>query len=92
MREESVLEDDAVVVEVVDGIKNGADDGDGIVFNKLALCEDTVNSLSTGGELKGKAIFCVRLKALLKLDQGRRGERGDSKPLETVTETGEDFC
>ena len=49
MREESVLEDDAV--EVVNRIEDGADDGDGIVFDKLALCKDAVKKLSAGGEL-----------------------------------------
>jgi len=44
VREESVLEDVVVVVEAVDGIEDGADDGDGIVFNKLALCEDVLAS------------------------------------------------
>jgi len=44
VREESVLEDEVVVVEAVDGIEDRADDGDGIVFNKLALCEDVLVS------------------------------------------------
>jgi len=44
VREESVLEDEVVVVEAVDGIEDGADDGDGIVFNKLAPCEDVLAS------------------------------------------------
>ena len=60
---------DAVVEEVVDGIEDGADDG--VVVSKLALCEDAVKELFAGGELKEKAVFCARLKALLKLHLGR---------------------
>jgi len=60
VREESVLEisvDDVVLMEAVDGIEDRADDSDGVVLGKLALCEDTV-------------LFCARLEALVKLDLG----------------------
>jgi len=72
-RKSSVLEvsvDDAVAVEVVDGIENGADDDDSVVLCKLALCEDAVKELSTSGKFKGEIVFCTRLKALVKLDLG----------------------
>ena len=31
-----------MVVKAADGVENGADDGDGIVLGRLALCEGTV--------------------------------------------------
>jgi len=43
---------------------------DGIVLGKLALCKDAIKELSTCGELKGEAVFCARLKTLLKFDLG----------------------
>jgi len=69
----SVLEvsvDDAVTVEVVDGIENRADNSNSVVLGKLALCEDSIKQLSTGGKFKGEIVFCARLKALVKLDLG----------------------
>ena len=62
--------DDAVAVEVVSGIENGADDDDNIVLGKLALCEDAVKQLSVSSKFKGEIVFCTRLKALVKLDLG----------------------
>ena len=44
--------DDSMVVKAVDGVENGADDGDGIVLGRLALCEDAVKGLCAGGKLK----------------------------------------
>jgi len=44
VRAESALENDAVVVEVVDRIKDRADDSDVIIFSKLAFCLDTLVS------------------------------------------------
>jgi len=44
--------DDSMVVKAVDGVENGADDGDGVVLGRLALCEDAVKGLSAGGKLK----------------------------------------
>jgi len=40
--------DDAVVVEVVDGVENRANNDDGIVLSNFALCKDTVKELSAG--------------------------------------------
>jgi len=53
-----------MVAKAVDGVKNGADDGDGIVLGRLVLCEDAVKGLSTGGKLKREVVFCARLEAL----------------------------
>ena len=36
------VSDDSMVVKAVDGVENGADDGDGVVLGRLALCEDAV--------------------------------------------------
>jgi len=44
--------DDSMVVKAVDGVENGADDGDGVVLGRLSLCEDAVKGLSAGGKLK----------------------------------------
>jgi len=41
-----------MVVKAVDGVENGADDGDGVVLGRLSLCEDAVKGLSAGGKLK----------------------------------------
>jgi len=49
--------DDAAVVEAVDGIKSGVGDGDGVMLDKLALCEDAVKELSASGELKKKDVI-----------------------------------
>ena len=38
--------DDAVAVEVVDGIKNRVDDNNSVVLGKFSLCEDAVKELS----------------------------------------------
>jgi len=62
--------DDAVAVEVVNGIENRADDNNSVVLGKLALCEDAVKQLSTSGKFKGEIVFCARLKALIKFDLG----------------------
>jgi len=72
-RKSSVLEvpvDDAVAVEVVDGIKNRVDDNNSVVLGKFSLCEDAVKELSTSGKFKREIVFCTRLKALVKLDLG----------------------
>ena len=42
--------------------EDGADDGDGIVLNKLALCEDMIKKFSTGGELEGEVVLCARCR------------------------------
>jgi len=42
----------------------------GVGLGKLVLCKDAIKELSTCGELKGEAVFCARLKALLKFDLG----------------------
>jgi len=60
--------DESVLVEVVDDIKNRADDSDGVVLTKLVLCEDVVKELSSGGEFKGEIEFCARLEVLVRLD------------------------
>ena len=53
-------------------------------MNKLALCKDAVKELSTCGELKVEAIFCARLKALLKFDLGEESvERDDVGVVDT---------
>ena len=57
-----------MLVEVIDDIKNRADDSDGVVLTKLALCEDAVKELSSGGEFKGEVVFCARFEALVRLD------------------------
>ena len=57
-------------MEVVGSIENRADDSDGVVLGKLALCKDVVKELSAGGEFERKVLFCARLKALVKLDLG----------------------
>ena len=62
--------DDAVAVEVVDGIENRADDNNSVVLGKLSLGEDAVKKLSASGKFKGEIVFCTRLKALIKLDLG----------------------
>ena len=54
-------ERESMLVEVVNDIEGRTDDGDPIVFNKLAFCTDAVKELSAGGKLKGEVIFCVRL-------------------------------
>jgi len=72
-RKSSVLEvpvEDAMAVEVVSGIENGADDDDNIVLGKLALREDAAKQLSASSKFKGEIVFCTRLKALVKLDLG----------------------
>ena len=51
--------DDVVPVEVVDSIKDGADNNNRIVLGKLALCEDAVKELSAGGKFEGEVIFCA---------------------------------
>ena len=38
------LVDDAMVVEVVNNIEDGADDGDRVVLGQRAHCEDVVNA------------------------------------------------
>ena len=71
--EESILQvlvDDAIVVEVVDNIEDGADGGDHIVFGKLTLCEDVVNA---------------RLKVLVKLDLKKPAKkRGEHSEIQTM--------
>jgi len=44
--------EDAMVVEVVDGVEDRADDRDSVVLGRLALCEDAVEEFATGGEFK----------------------------------------
>jgi len=44
--------DNSVVVKAVNGVGNRADDGDCVVFGKLALCEGAVKKPSAVGELK----------------------------------------
>ena len=56
--------DDSVVVKAVDGVKNGADDGDGVMLSGLSLCEDAVKGFSAAGKLKREVVFCARLEAL----------------------------
>jgi len=63
-------ERESMLVEVVNDIEGRTDDGDPIVFNKLAFCTDTVKELSACGKLKGEVIFCARLEVLVKLDLG----------------------
>jgi len=41
-----------MVVKAVDGVENGADDGDDVMLGRLSLCEDAVKELPTGGKLK----------------------------------------
>jgi len=68
-RKSSVLEvsvDDAVAIEVVDGIENRADDNNSVVLCKLALCKDAVKELSTSGKFKREIVLCTRLKTLVK--------------------------
>jgi len=49
--------DDDAVVEVVNGINNGADDNDGVL-----LCKQSRSS--TSGEFTKGSVFCARLEAL----------------------------
>jgi len=49
-----------MVVKVADGVENGADDGDGIVLGRHALCEGTVK----GSPPVVSSVFCARLEAL----------------------------
>jgi len=51
-----------MVVKAVGGVENGADDGDGVVLGRLALCEDTVKGLSAGGKLKRGWYFVLDSK------------------------------
>ena len=70
-RAEGALEvavDDATVVEVVDGIEDGADDG-GVVLG-IAPGEDAVKELAAGGELKGEVVLGAGLEALVECDLG----------------------
>jgi len=53
-----------VLVEVVDDIKNRANDSDRVVLTKLALCEDAVKELPSGCEFKGEVVFCARFEDL----------------------------
>jgi len=41
-----------MVVKAVDGVENGADDGDGVMLGRFSFCEDAVKGLPTGGKLK----------------------------------------
>jgi len=51
--------DDDTVVEVVNGINNGADDNDGVL-----LCKRGQSRSSTSGEFTKGPVFCARLEAL----------------------------
>jgi len=54
-----------MVVEVVDSIKDRANDADRVVFGKVALCEDVVNA---------------RIKVLVKLDlKGQTRRSGEHR-------------
>jgi len=46
--------EESILVEAVHGIKNRADDSDDVMLTKLALCEDAVKELSSGGEFIGR--------------------------------------
>jgi len=37
-----------MVVKAADGVENGADDGDGVVLGRLALCEDDGDGVVLG--------------------------------------------
>ena len=54
--------DDAVTVEVVDGIENRADNSNSVVLGKLALCEDSIKELTASSKFKGEIVFCANSK------------------------------
>jgi len=47
-----------MVVKAVDGIENGADDGDGVVLDIFPLCEDTVKGSPPVVSSKEGSILC----------------------------------
>ena len=49
--------DNAMMVEVVNGIKNRADENNSIVLCKLALCKDVVKELSNSGKFKREIVL-----------------------------------
>ena len=72
-REKGTLEisvDNSVVVEIVNGTEDGADDGGSIVLGKPAPREDAVKEITASDKLKGEVILCVGIKALVEFDLG----------------------
>jgi len=45
---------ESVLVEVVNGIDDGADDSNCVVLGRLAFCEDAIKEISGGGKLKAE--------------------------------------
>jgi len=45
---------ESVLVEVVDGIDDGADDSNRVVLGRLAFCEDAIKEISACGKLKAE--------------------------------------
>ena len=43
-----------MLVEVVNGIDDGADDSNRVVLGRLAFCEDAIKEISAGGKLKAE--------------------------------------
>jgi len=72
----------SVLVEVVDGIEDGMDDGDHVVLGKPAFCEDAVKDISLGSKLKGEVALCARLEA--KLDQSLIWVRSAERKTDNV--------
>jgi len=55
----------SVLVEVVDGIEDGTDGGDGdrVVLSKRLSLRDAVKELYASDTLKGEVVLCARLEA-----------------------------
>jgi len=47
---------ESVLVEIVDGIEDGANNGERVVLNKLAFCEDAVKEISSDCKLKAEVV------------------------------------
>jgi len=47
---------ESVLVEIVDGIEDRADDGEHVVLGKLAFSDDAVKEISSGCRLKAEVV------------------------------------
>jgi len=55
---------ESMLVEIVDDIEDGADDGDRVVLGKLAFCEDAVKEILSGCKLKAEVVLCALKQSL----------------------------
>jgi len=66
---------ESVLVEVVNGIDDGADDSNRVVLGRLAFCEDAIKEISAGGKLKAEVALCaLRRSRHKKLPLSYQGE------------------